>query len=125
MLTRTINPVLDGPVSPTPAATVYPPRLFAIRVWLTDETLALAGLEPKERKAVRLAGVGLTFKAPYGLAVNAADILARACARRQILRYTYGAASKRQLRNINRELLQRPVEALSELGRKWQIDFEA
>ena len=118
----TANPTLVGPVSPTPAI-VYEARLFACRVWLPDA--ALAHLPPAERRIVKLAGVGFSIKAPYGVAMNAASVLARACARWQITRFTFGPMSKRQLKKLDRTRLERYEDAFERLGREWAVNWNA
>lgn len=105
----TANPDLIGPVSPTPPV-VYEPRLWSGRIWL---------------KGGSIAGIGFTVKAPYGQAVNLASILARACARLQIARYTYGPMSKSALKRLDRATLRRPEDVLDALSAQYHIDFAA
>jgi hypothetical protein len=107
-----INPNLVGDRSPTPPI-VYQPRLWRVRIWT---------------KTTPFQGAGVVFKAPYGVAVNAADLLARACARYQISRYTFGPVPAYQLKRwtkADRDALQRYEDAFEAVGRAHGIDWGA
>jgi hypothetical protein len=105
----TTNPDLVGPVSPTPP-TVYEPRIWAGRIWLNDGGIA---------------GVGFTVKAPYGKAMNLAEILTRACARWQIKRFSFGPMSKSAFKRLDRSTLRRPEDVLDALSAQYHIDWAA
>ncbi len=103
-----VNPLMD-PISPTPRI-VYEPRIWAARVWVHHG--------PFE-------GIPVVFKAPYGQGMNAATVLARACSRHQILRFSFGPASARQLHRLDRSKLQRFDAAFEAVARTWAIDWAA
>ena len=106
------NPNLAGPRSPTPRL-VYERRFYKVRIWVPDG--------PFE-------GIGLTFRAPYGVAVNASELLARAVARGQILRFTFGAITPKQLTAMTREQKDntpRYEDAFDDFARAWGIDWGA
>jgi len=98
-----------NPVSPT-APIVYEPRIWAARVWVHHG--------PFE-------GIPVIFKAPYGQGMNAATVLARACSRHQIMRFSFGAASANQLKDIDRKTLQRFEAAFEKVAERWAIDWAA
>lgn len=98
-----------NPVTPTPQI-VYEPRIWAARVWVQHG--------PFE-------GIPVIFKAPYGQGMNAATVLARACSRHQILRFSFGPASARQLRRVDRKNLQRFEAAFEAVAKLWAIDWAA
>jgi hypothetical protein len=106
------NPNLDGPKSPTPAK-VYEPRIWKARIWKTGTGVA---------------GAGVVFKAPYGVAMNAASVLARASARGQIRRYQLGPVPASEMRGWGREeraALTRYEDAFELLAVRHQIDWDA
>lgn len=102
----TLNP---GPRTPTPPV-VYEPRLWGGRIWL---------------KGQGIAGIGFTVKAPYGVAINMAEVLTRACARGQIVRFTYGPMSKSALKRLDRSTLRRYEDVLADLSERYGIDWAA
>jgi hypothetical protein len=111
MALHVVNPDL-GDRSPTPAV-VYEPRLWKARIWVPGG--------PFE-------GVGIRFKAPYGVYMNALQVLGRAAARRQITRFSVGPVSTSELRRwtkADRAALQRYEDAFEAVGREWQIDWAA
>ena len=83
----TLIPRTGEEVSPTPPV-VYEPRLWRVRIF-TVESPAV--------------GTAAIFKAPYGVYMNALQVLGRAMARGQIARIEYGPLSKRQIRLLTRE----------------------
>lgn len=97
------------PVSPT-APIVYEPRLWSARIWI---------------KGGPFEGIAIDFKAPYGQAMNAATVLARAASRRQILRYAFGPTSARQMRRVDRKALQRFAPAFEAIAERYSIDWAA
>lgn len=107
----TPNPAM-APRTPTPAV-VYEPRIWKARVWVRGG--------PFE-------GIPIIFKAPYGVAVNASQVLARAAARRQITRFLFGPVPASQLKRwgkAERDALQRYEDAFAAAATAWQIDWEA
>ena len=106
------NPNLEGPKSPTPTV-VYEPRIWKVRIW---------------KSGTGVAGAGVTFKAPYGVAVNAAQVLARAAARRQITRFAFGPVPNSELKSwgkAERNALTRYEDAFDQLSATHQIDWDA
>lgn len=97
------------PRSPTPPL-VYEPRLWSGRLWVAGG--------PFE-------GIPFAFKAPYGVYMNALQVLGRATARRQILRFQMGPMSKTKLRQLDRDTLVRYEDAFESLGRTYLIDWSA
>jgi hypothetical protein len=97
------------PISPTPQI-VYEPRIWCARVWVQHG--------PFE-------GIPVVFKAPYGQGMVAATILARACSRHQILRFSFGPASARQMRRLDRKTLQRFEAAFTKVAKEWSLDWAA
>lgn len=97
------------PRSPTPQL-VYEPRIFSGRIWVAGGPFA---------------GIPFDFKAPYGVYMNALQILGRAMARRQILRFQIGPTSKTKLRTIDRTRLVRYEEAFEALARAHGLDWSA
>lgn len=99
-------------ISPTPRS-VYEPRIFTVRIWVPGG--------PFE-------GVGFLFKAPYGTSIMASEILARAVARQQITRFTFGAASRSMLRRrraVTSEQFRRFEPAFSAVGQQLGIEWAA
>jgi hypothetical protein len=105
----TINPNLVGPVSPTPIA-VYEPRIWKVRIWT---------------KGGPFEGTGVFFKAPYGVYMNAVQLLARAVARNQISRFSFGPLTKRDFATLDRKALRRFDEAFAPIAERYQIDLSA
>jgi hypothetical protein len=106
------NPNLDGPKSPTPPV-VYEPRIWRARIWKTG-----AGR----------GGAGVVFKAPYGVYMNAVQVLARAAARGQISRIQYGPVPAAELKHWTKEdraALERYEDVFAKLGAAHQIDWDA
>ena len=95
--------------SPTPAP-VYEPRLWAGRIWVPGG--------PFE-------GIPFAFKAPYGVYMNALQVLGRAMARGQITRQQMGPMSKTRLRQLDRSSLRRYEEVFADLSRAHGIDWGA
>jgi hypothetical protein len=93
------------PVSPTPRE-VYEPRIFKVRIWT---------------KGGPFEGTRVYFKAPYGVYMNAVQLLARAVATFQITRFTFGPATQRDFKTLDRRALRRFDEAVAGLG----INFDA
>lgn len=102
-------------VSPTPPL-VYEPRLWRVRIF-TPENPAV--------------GTSAMFKAPYGVYMNALQVLGRAMARGQITRIEYGPISKRQIKLLTRENprwrdgLERYEVVFERLGTELGIDWGA
>jgi hypothetical protein len=105
----TTNPDLVGPRTPTPPV-VYEPRIWSGRIWT---------------KGCGIAGIGFTIKAPYGIAVNMAEVLTRACARGQIARFTFGPTSKAGFKRLDRSTLKRYEDVLADLSARYSIDWAA
>lgn len=103
-----MNPFM-APRTPTPEL-VYEPRIWSGRLWLVDG--------PFE-------GIPFAFKAPYGVYMNALQILGRAMARRQITRFQMGPMSKTKLRSLDRARLARYEDVFADLGRTHTIDWSA
>lgn len=101
--------MLTGPVSPTPLE-VYEPRIWKARIWVAGG--------PFE-------GVPVFFKAPYGVYMNAVQLLARAVARSQIARFTFGPATKRDFRTLDRKALRRFDEAFVPIAEQYSINLSA
>jgi hypothetical protein len=97
------------PSPSTPPAT-YQPRIFKVRIWV---------------KGGPFEGTRIFFKAPYGTAVATAEVLARAVTTGQISRFTYGPASARDFRTLDRKTLKRFYEAAFELALKHGINWNA
>lgn len=97
------------PRSPTPEV-VYEPRIWSGRIWIEGGPFA---------------GIPFAFKAPYGVYMNAIQILGRAMARRQITRFQIGPASKTKLRRLDRSTLVRYEDAFASLARTYRIDWGA
>jgi len=99
--------------SPTPRE-VYEPRFWKGRIWVQGGPFQ---------------GVGFITRCPYGVAMNLSEILTRACARRQITRYTFGPMPVAELKRLPKttknapELRYEPM--LSKLASEWQIDWSA
>lgn len=101
--------VRNPEASPTPPA-VYEPRIWSGRIWVPGG--------PFE-------GIAFAFKAPYGVYMNALQILGRAMARRQILRFQMGPTSKTKLRSLDRSALLRYEPVFDELAQRLGIDWSA
>jgi hypothetical protein len=108
-----VIPRTGEPVSPTPPI-VYEPRFWRGRIWT---------------KGGLFEGIGFVVRCPYGAAMNLSEVLTRACARAQILRYTFGplppvklSALPREVRN-SPELRYEPV--LERLARDYEIRWSA
>jgi hypothetical protein len=97
------------PRSPTPPV-VYEPRIFSGRIWIAGGPFA---------------GIPFTFKAPYGVYMNAIQVLGRAMARGQISRFQIGPTSKTKLRSLDRTTLVRYEDAFASLSRAHSIDWSA
>lgn len=107
-------PALNAPRlperSPTPPK-VYEPRLWKGRVWV---------------KGGPIAGYGFRFKAPYGVYMNALELLGRAMARGQILRFQMGPITPAELRDRAMvAALTRYEPAFELLGLQLGIDWSA
>jgi hypothetical protein len=92
-----------------PAITYTEPRLWSVRIW-TKET--------------GIGGYGFLFKAPYGTSFTAATALARACSTGQLLRFTFGPASKTAIAK-GRGSLARFDEAFERAGLTLGVRWEA
>ena len=98
------------PVQQERPAIAKEPRIWAGRIYTKDG--------PFE-------GYGFTFKAPYGVYMNATVLLARASATRQILRFQLGPLSNKGFRTLDRSKLRRFDEVLDDLGKQLGIDWSA
>ena len=96
-------------ISPTPKQT-YEPRIWAGRVWTANGPRG---------------GTPFAFKAPYGVYMNATQLLARSLATRQVLRFTIGPMTIRRLRKLDRRTLVRYEVAFAELSADLGVDWGA
>lgn len=102
-------------VSPTPPLT-YEPRLWQVRIYTPEDNFH---------------GVPVMFKAPYGVYMNALQVLGRAMARGQITRIAYGPIPKTKTRELDREdkrwrdKLERYEVAFERVGLQLGIDWGA
>lgn len=99
--------------SPTPA-TVYEPRFWKGRIWIAGGPFQ---------------GIGFVVRCPYGAAMNLSEVLTRASARRQILRYAFGPVPARALSAMSRAERDNPAlryePVLEDLSRRYGIDWSA
>lgn len=108
-------PSTGEPVSPTPP-TVYEPRLFRVRLWTPANPFR---------------GVVFYFKAPYGVYMNALQLIGRAAARGQVTRFEFGPLSTYQIAALDenepgwRKQLTRFEQVFEQIGRDHQIDWSA
>jgi hypothetical protein len=108
-------PATGESVSPTPL-TVYEPRLFRVRLWTPENPFR---------------GVVFHFKAPYGVYMNALQVLGRAMARGQITRLEFGPLSPRQIKALDenepgwRKRLTRYEQVFEQIGHDYHLDWSA
>jgi hypothetical protein len=95
-------------VETTTPAVEYEPRIWAGRIWV---------------KGGSIAGIGFVFKAPYGVAMNASQLLTRASATRQIERYAFGPLSTKGFKKLDRSKLTRYEDAFERLSLQLGIDW--
>jgi hypothetical protein len=86
----------------------HQPRIWAGRIWV---------------KGGSIAGVGFVFKAPYGVAMNASQLLTRACSTGQIQRFSFGPMSARGFKKLDRDSLTRYEAAFETLSLHHGIDW--
>lgn len=98
---------LEGPRK-TPKE-VYDSRWF--RIHLTGKNLGRGG-------------VTVIFHGPYGIGMTAAQVLARAVARRQITTYRFGYCTKEEIAE-NRHLENRFDEVIEQLAETYGFDWVA
>ena len=95
--------------SPTPRKT-YEPRWWKVRIWT---------------KGGPFEGTPIQFNAPYGVYMNAIQILGRAIARGQIQRFTFGPLTARDFKSLDRANRQRYEQAFAQVGQALGIDWAA